>query len=134
VSRVGLVVVSHSRDLAAGVVELARQMAGPEVPLVPVGGGPEGSLGTDATAVAEAIRTAQAGAGVVVLVDLGSAGLAARTALELLGDAAGPVHLSPGPLVEGAVLAAIEASAGGDLQAVAAVALAASDLDKGVAP
>jgi len=45
---VGVVVVSHSARLAEGVVELARQMAGPDLTLIPVGGASDGSLGTDA--------------------------------------------------------------------------------------
>ena len=48
-----------------------------------------------------AIGEADAGSGVVVLADLGSAVLATRTALELLGNPEN-VRLSRGPIVEGA--------------------------------
>ena len=82
---VGIVVVSHSRRLAEGVVELARQMAGDDVALEAVGGAPDGSLGTDADGIAAAIGRADHGAGVVIVADLGSAILASKTALELLG-------------------------------------------------
>src|SRR5918999_994151 len=53
---VGIVFVSHSATLARGALELARAMAGEEVPLAAAGGtgDPEAPLGTDATAVAEA--------------------------------------------------------------------------------
>ena len=56
---VGIVVVSHSAALAEGVVELARGMAGDEVPIEAAGGIDEpGELGTDAVRVMEAIERA----------------------------------------------------------------------------
>jgi len=128
---VGIVVVSHSAQIAAGTVELARQMAGDDLRIMAAGGAADGSLGTDATAIMAAIEAADAGAGVVVLVDLGSAVLATQTALELLGEAAaGRVRLSNGPLVEGAVVAAVQASVGDDLAAVVAAAEEAASLPK----
>ena len=107
---VGIVVVSHSAELARGVVDLARQMAGPEVRVEPAGGGPDGSLGTDDALVRAAIRQANQGDGVVVLGDLGSAILTIRHVLER--QANGHARLVDAPLVEGAVAAAVVASAG----------------------
>ena len=130
---VGLVVVSHSRRLAEGVVELAGQMAGPDVRLIAVGGAADGTLGTDADAIAVAIVAADGGAGVVVLCDLGSAILATDTALELLGhEVASRVRVSGGPIVEGTIVAAVQASIGQDLDDVRLAAEAAAQLDKGV--
>lgn len=128
---VGIVLVSHSARIAEGTAELARQMAGPELRILPAGGVSDGSLGTDAAAIMEAIRSAEAGAGVLVLVDLGSAVLATHTALELLGEeAAARVRLSGGPLVEGAVVAAVQASIGSPLEEVLAAADGAASLPK----
>jgi len=128
---VGIVVVSHSAQIAAGTVELARQMAGDDLRIEAAGGMPDGSLGTDAAAIMAAISAADSGAGVLVLVDLGSAVLATQTALELLGDdVAAHVRLSGGPLVEGAVVAAVQASVGDDLAAVLAAAEEAASLPK----
>lgn len=128
---VGIVIVSHSAQIAAGTVELARQMAGDDLRIVAAGGVADGSLGTDAAAIADAITAAESGAGVVVLVDLGSAVLATQTALELLGeDVAATVRLSKGPLVEGAVVAAVQASIGDPLDAVLAAAEDAANLPK----
>jgi PTS hybrid protein len=128
---VGIVIVSHSAQIAAGTVELARQMAGDDVRIEAAGGTADGQLGTDATAIMTAISAADAGAGVLVLVDLGSAVLATQTALELLGeDVAANVRLSGGPLVEGAVVAAVQASVGDDLAAVLAAAEEAASLPK----
>lgn len=107
---VGIVVVSHSSDIATGTLALAAQMAGPEVPLEGVGGAAGGGLGTDADRIEAALDAADQGDGVVVLGDLGSAILTVRTVLEdREGDG---VRLVDAPLVEGAVAAAVSASAG----------------------
>ncbi len=119
---VGLVIVSHSAALAEGVVELAREMGGPEVAVEAAGGivEPEPALGTDATRVAAAIERADTGDGAVVLMDLGSAVLSAELALDLIApDRRDRVVLSAAPLVEGAVAAAVAARAGGSLEDVA---------------
>ena len=120
---VGLVVVSHSARLAAGVVELAREMGGGDVRIEPAGGldEPGEPIGTDAVRVMGAIEAAGAdGAPVLVLMDLGSAVLSAETALELVDeDLRGRVLLCEAPLVEGAVAAAAAARAGGTLEDVA---------------
>jgi PTS hybrid protein len=115
-SVVGIVVVSHSRDLASGVVELAGQMGGPEVRIEAAGGGPEGTLGTEEARVRDAIERADAGDGVVVLCDIGSAVLTVR---HLLESRNGGVVLADAPLVEGAVAAAVVSSAGSELRDVA---------------
>jgi PTS hybrid protein len=127
---VGLVVVSHSVRIAEGTAELAGQMAGDEVRIVPAGGLEDGTIGTDAARIAAAIEAADAGAGVVVLVDLGSAVLSTVTALELLGDP-GDVRLSRGPIVEGAVIAAVQASTGSSLDEVLEAAEGAASMPKG---
>ena len=105
---VGLVLVSHSEDIAKGLADLAGQMAGPEVQIEAAGGAPDGTLGTDDGRVRDAIRRANSGAGVVVIGDLGSAILTVRHVLERNGN--GVVRLADAPFVEGAVAAAVVAS------------------------
>jgi PTS hybrid protein len=117
---VGIVVVSHSAELARGVAELAGQVAGPGVRIEPAGGGPDGSLGTDDGLVRDAIRRANQGDGVIVFGDLGSAILTVRHVLERQSN--GHVRLVDAPLVEGAVAAAVVASVGSDLDQVALAA------------
>lgn len=123
--RVGLVLVSHSRALAEATEGLARQMTGEAVTIAGAAGVGEGGaeLGTDAVAIAAAIERAAAGAGAVVLMDLGSAILSAEHALELVDPAiASRTRLCAGPIVEGAVAAAVRAASGGTLEEVAAEA------------
>lgn len=117
---VGIVVVSHSSDLARGVAELASQVAGSDVRIEAAGGGPDGGLGTDDGLVRSAIRRADQGDGVIVLGDLGSAILTIRHVLER--QANGHVRLVDAPLVEGAVAAAVMASVGSSIADVAAAA------------
>ena len=117
---VGIVVVSHSSDLAHGLADLASQVAGPDVSIEPAGGLPDGGLGTDDERVREAIKRADRGDGVVVLCDLGSAILTVRHVLERSSN--GHVVLADAPLVEGAVTAAVVSSAGSSLQDVAQAA------------
>ncbi|WP_437490022.1 phosphoenolpyruvate--protein phosphotransferase [Sorangium sp. So ce1014] len=121
--RVGLVLVSHSRALAEATETLARQMTGESVAIACAAGTGDGGaeLGTDATAIAAAIERVCGPAGAVVLMDLGSAILSAETALELVDPELGSrTRLTGGPIVEGAVAAAVRAAAGGTLDQVAA--------------
>jgi PTS hybrid protein len=106
---VGIVVVSHSRELARGVVDMAGQMAAGEIRLESAGGDAHGTLGTDEALVRDAIRRAEQGDGVVVLADLGSAVL---TIQHILQDHTGVTRLADAPVVEGAVAAAVVASMG----------------------
>lgn len=113
---VGLVVVSHSAQLAAGVVELASEMAH-DVALVAAGGMDDGSVGTSLDRIMAALGEADSGDGVVVLADLGSAVMTAEAAIEFL-DRPAAACLADAPLVEGAVAAAVAAQGGADRAAV----------------
>ena len=126
---VGIVIVSHSADIAAGTVALASQMAGDEVRIEAAGGAPDGGLGTDGARVEAAIAAAEQGDGVIILGDLGSAILTARHVLE---DHAsnGSVRLVDAPMVEGAVAAAVVSSAGRPLDEVASAAERARAIPK----
>lgn len=124
-ARVGLVFVSHSAKIAEGIVDLTAQMAA-DIALLPAGGTAAGGIGTDFARVSDAIQAAESGAGVLVLCDLGSAVLTAETALDFLDEEQrARVLISPAPLVEGAVAAAVAAQIGRTLADVAAAALTA---------
>ena len=118
---VGIVLVSHSAELAAGAAHLAAQVSGGTVTIIAAGGTDDGELGTSAAKVERGLRLAESGAGVVVLPDLGSAVLTVRAVLED-EDPATNVVLADAPFVEGAVAATVTAAAGGDIKAVAAAA------------
>ena len=132
--RVSLVLVSHSRALADGAAELARQMA-PDVLIIPAGGN-AGGLGTSFDLISEAIdRAAADDRSVVVLTDLGSAVLTTESVLEFADDdLASRVRLADAPFVEGAVAAAVSANGGADLAGVLAVAVHAGSTFRGDSP
>ncbi|MEV7092380.1 dihydroxyacetone kinase phosphoryl donor subunit DhaM [Amycolatopsis sp. NPDC051045] len=120
---VGIVLVSHSAKLAEGLAELAAQMA-PDVTIRPAGGLSDGSIGTDYDEVVAATQRADSGDGVVLLYDLGSAQMTAELAVESLADPSAAI-VADGPLVEGAIAAAVAAQAGRDRKAVAEAAASA---------
>ncbi|HTO43244.1 MAG TPA: dihydroxyacetone kinase phosphoryl donor subunit DhaM [Burkholderiales bacterium] len=116
---VGIVIVSHSPDVARGAADMVRQMVGDVVPLAWCGGAPGGGLGTNVEAIVAAIDRAWSDAGVAILVDLGGAETNSEMAVELLSeDRRDRVVICDAPVVEGAVMAGTEASAGSTLDQV----------------
>ncbi len=113
---VGIVVVSHSQRLAEGVVELAHMMA-PNAPIAAAGGLDDGSTGTSFEKVIRAIEEVSSPDGVVILMDLGSSVMTAEMAVEMLSGC--EMRLLDAPLVEGAVIAAMESRFGASLEAIA---------------
>ena len=124
---VGIVVVSHSRALADAAVALAAEMLHGREPRIAVAAGIDATaFGTDAVQIKAAIERVDSEAGVVVLMDMGSAVMSAELALDLLeGPVRNRVLLSPAPLVEGLVVAAVAAAGGAARTEVAAQADAA---------
>lgn len=104
---IGILIISHSAQVARGVKELAEQMAKGAVRIAAAGGTLEGELGTSADVITRALDELRDVDAVLVLVDMGSAVMSAEIALEL---AAVTFRLSGAPLVEGAVVAAVEAT------------------------
>ena len=122
-ARVGIVIVSHSPDVARGTADMVRQMVGTEVPLAHCGGNPEGGLGTSIEKIMAAIDEAWSQAGVVILVDLGGAETNSEMAIEMLpADRKSKVAICNAPIVEGAVMAATESWGGATLSGVRATA------------
>lgn len=118
---IGIVVVAHSQELASGVRELARQMAGDEpVPVLSAGGTEDGRLGTSFEKVEQALQRAlDESDAVLVLMDLGSAVMVTQMAIEMLPpELQSRVQMTNAPLAEGTLAAVVEAAGGGDLEAV----------------
>ena len=113
---VGIVIVSHSADVARGTADMVRQMVGEEVPLAWCGGNPDGGLGTSVEAIMGAIDRAWSEQGVAILVDLGGAETNSEMAIELQpAERQARIVVCNAPIVEGAVMAATEASGGARL-------------------
>ncbi|MGK4580784.1 dihydroxyacetone kinase phosphoryl donor subunit DhaM [Kitasatospora sp. HPMI-4] len=120
VKHVGIVLVSHSPAMAAGLRELLTELGSDGVTVAIAAGTEDGGLGTSYDLIARAVEEADSGVGVVVVPDLGSSVLTARVVLE--DDPRDGVVLVDTPFVEGAVAAVVTASAGADLAAVVAAA------------
>ena len=113
---VSLVVVSHSYQVAQGVKEMALQMLSGKISIAATGGTKERTLGTDISAIQEAIRSVLGPEGVVVLVDIGGAVISVEMALEGIAPTErDKVVIADAPLVEGTIMAATQASLGAGL-------------------
>jgi dihydroxyacetone kinase phosphotransfer subunit len=122
---VGLLVVSHSEDAARGIRDVAAEMGG-DADIVPVGGDPDGGIGTSVPDIQEALG--EMGDEVVILVDLGSAVMNAEMAVETSDTDA---VIADAPVLEGALNAAVEAtSSSATLSSVRESAEAAADISK----
>ncbi|MEU0944229.1 PTS fructose transporter subunit IIA [Streptomyces canus] len=129
---VGIVLVSHSAEVAASVAELAKGLAGggTQVPVAAAGGTEGGGLGTSAELIAGAAAAVDQGAGIAVLTDLGSAVLTVKALLAEGDELPEGTRLVDAPFVEGAVAAVVTAATGADLAAVEAAAAEAYDYRK----
>lgn len=103
-----IVIVSHSQKLAEGVVEVAKMMAH-NVTVIAAGGKENGELGTSYEKIAAAINEVYTDDGTAILMDMGSAVMTAEIVLESMNERR--LKLIDAPIVEGAILAAIEAAA-----------------------
>lgn len=122
-SNVGIVIVSHSPLVAQGTADMVRQMVGNDVPVAHCGGNGHGGLGTSVEAILAAIDEAWSDAGVALLVDLGGAETNSEMALEMLpAERSSKVVICNAPIVEGAVIAATEASGGAPIAVVKSTA------------
>ena len=99
-----------------------------DVHIEAAGGLDEGLLGTSFERVKVAIEDVCGADGAVVLMDMGSAIMTAELAAEECRDEA--VRLVDCPIAEGAVLAALAAASGADLEEVARRAESARDMEK----
>ena len=93
-AKVGIVLVSHSAALAEGTAELAGQIGGGTVAIATAGGTDDGRIGTSLAKVQRALALADAGAGVVILPDLGSSVLTVRALLAESEDLPEPIAVA----------------------------------------
>jgi dihydroxyacetone kinase phosphotransfer subunit len=118
---VSIVIVSHSQNLAQGVLELATQMTQGKVNIGVAAGvdDPEHPIGTDAIAIMQAIEDVYCSSGVLLMVDMGSAILSSEMALELIdSEKAKHVYICAAPIMEGTMSASVAAASGMPIDAV----------------
>jgi len=118
---IGIVIVSHSRQISDGLKRMADAMGQESVPVVSAGGmdEPDDPLGTDALRILQAIQEVMQANGVLIFADIGAAKLNAETAIDLLDDTQKPkVRLCDAPLIEGVLAATVQSAAGGSIEDV----------------
>lgn len=104
---IGIVGVSHSKKIAEGLFDMARQMA-TKAPISVTGGTNDDRIGTDINEIVSSINEVYSEDGVLVFYDLGSAMMNAEMALEFLDeDKKKNVKIIDAPLVEGLISASI---------------------------
>lgn len=112
-SQLGMIIVSHSRDLAQGLVNLISEVA-KDISLTYVGGLEDGSIGTSFDQV-EAIVSDNPADQILAFFDLGSA----RMNIEMVADFSDKeILIQQVPVVEGAYTAAALLQAGADLETI----------------
>lgn len=106
---VGIVIVSHSKNLADSVVEFTGLMAA-DAKIAAAGGMEDGSFGTSFEKIQKAIESVYSDDGVILLMDMGSAVMTTEMVIDLFDP--DKVKMADCPLVEGAVVATINAVSG----------------------
>lgn len=118
---VNILIISHSFKIAEGTKELAEEMKQAEIDIQIAGGTSNGQLGTDADLIEKRLKKMDSSDGIVVLADLGSAVMSFNMVKEWLPEEKqDKIRLADAPIVEGAVLGAVEASLGKNLEQVLA--------------
>lgn len=112
---VGIVIVSHSKDLAESIVELTKLMAD-GASVAAAGGTDDGGFGTSFQKIYDAIDSVYSDDGVILLMDMGSSVMTAEMVLEMYGS--DKVVMADCPVVEGAVTATVNAQAGMSLEEI----------------
>lgn len=115
-SMVGIVIVSHSENLAKSVVELTTMMAD-GIPIAAAGGLEDGSFGTSYERIRDAIDKVYSEDGVLILMDMGSAVMTTEMVLETEEEGR-KVSMADCPLVEGAVSASLASKLGESMEEI----------------
>ena len=124
---VGIVIVSHSQKLAEGVVELAKAMAR-DAKIVAAGGMDDGGIGTSFERISNAIDEVYSDKGTAIIMDMGSALMTTEMVIESMEDR--KLRMIDCPVLEGAILAAVESVTGASLEDIVNKAFEARDTKK----
>lgn len=118
-SKIGVVLVSHSEWLANGLKDLVNEMNDGSVPVIAAGGADGGRIGTSAIKIQEAIESIEDCDHILIYADLGSAILSAETALDIIDEElAEKVQIVDAPIVEGALAGVVQATISEDVAEV----------------
>ena len=129
----GILIVSHSEDAARGIEQIAAAMAGEGyVEIRGVGGNDDGGLGVSVSKIHDALLLLLTKTeNIIIIPDLGSSVLSSRGAIGMLSqEETERVVIADVPTLEGAMLAAVEASGGSSVEQIVKAAEEARHLKK----
>ncbi|HFQ1901164.1 PTS-dependent dihydroxyacetone kinase phosphotransferase subunit DhaM [Staphylococcus aureus] len=106
-----IILVSHSKEIASGTKSLLKQMAG-DVDIIPIGGLPDGSIGTSFDIIQEVLTKLEDDA--LCFYDIGSSEMNVDMAIEMY-DGNHRVLKVDALIVEGSFIAAVKLSIGGSI-------------------
>ncbi|HCW7557262.1 TPA: PTS-dependent dihydroxyacetone kinase phosphotransferase subunit DhaM [Staphylococcus aureus] len=106
-----IILVSHSKEIANGTKSLLKQMAG-DVDIIPIGGLPDGSIGTSFDIIQEALTKLDDDA--LCFYDIGSSEMNVDMAIEMY-EGNHRVLKVDASIVEGSFIAAVKLSIGGSI-------------------
>lgn len=106
-----IILVSHSKEIANGTKSLLKQMAG-DVDIIPIGGLPDGSIGTSFDIIQEALTKLDDDA--LCFYDIGSSEMNVDMAIEMY-EGNHRVLKVDAPIVEGSFITAVKLSIGGSI-------------------
>ncbi len=112
-SEYGMIIVSHSKNVAKGVVELIREVA-KDVSITYVGGTEDGGIGTSFEQIATIIEENEKDK-LLAFFDLGSAKMNLEIATETSDK---QIELMPVPILEGSYTAAALLQANVDIEGI----------------
>ncbi|WP_066496357.1 dihydroxyacetone kinase phosphoryl donor subunit DhaM [Abyssisolibacter fermentans] len=116
---VGIVIVSHSYKVAEGIKDILDQMAQKSVPIATAGGTSDLDIGTDPFKIKDAIEEVYSEDGVIIFIDIGSAIMNTKIAIEFLDDEMqSNIVIANAPVLEGGLVAAVESKIGRDLMSI----------------
>lgn len=115
-SRIGVLLVSHSENLATGLRDLVNEMNDGSVPVVAAGGTDDGRIGTSAMKISDGVESMADCDNILIYCDLGSSIMSAEAAMDFMDeDLAAKCKLVDCPIVEGALAGVVTACGTGDV-------------------
>ncbi len=130
-AKIGIILVSHSEDIANGLKMVVDEMNDGTVPVIAAGGADGGRIGTDAIKIQEAIESIEDCDHILIFADLGSSILSAETAMDIIDeDLAEKVQIVDAPIVEGALAGVVQATMTDDVNEVIRAAEDARNVHK----
>ena len=103
-TNIGIVIVSHSAEVAASTAKMLRVMCDDKINIAHCGGNRDAGLGSDADDITAAIEAVWSDKGVAIFVDVGSTEMNSKIAISRFPkEQAKKIAIMDSPLIEGSM-------------------------------